>query len=377
MVIPSQALRSPPRAEARPALRIWQLFFVAAVVSLAQIKTEEKRFVGAASCGACHPAQFARQSESGHARSLRPVAEHPLAKSFLPENPLTRKPNFRFEFSRDYKVRVSDGKETVEFPIQWAFGAGDQAVTFVSQVDEDWYVEHHFSFYAAIGGLEATPGHQGVLPGEARGAVGVLYRTFDPEPKIMACFQCHSTGRLRLGPKMEIQPGEFGVRCEACHGAGSLHARAAQRGETARLRKLIDNPRRLSASDLNQFCGQCHRKPAPAGGATDWNDPWNARHQPLYLSQSACFQKSKGSLSCLSCHDPHGRLRRGDASYYDSRCKTCHAGKGHPQVANAEMGKLDNCAACHMPAVEPLAHLRFANHWIGVYRDGASLRPSR
>ncbi len=356
-------------------IAVCAVLWAAAGVSPAQVKKSEQPYVGAAVCGTCHTAQFAQQSGSGHALSLRPVASHPLAAAFLPEIPLLRKPNFRFEFTRDYMVRVSDGKERLEIPIQWAFGAGDQAVTFVSQIDEDQYVEHHFSYYSAIRSFEATPGHGANQPRSAREAAGVLYRPFDPEPKIMACFQCHSTGRLSLGPKMDIQPGELGVRCEACHGPGGRHVEAAQRGDVGKLRELIGNPRRLSGSELNHFCGQCHRKPTPAGAATNWNDAWNTRHQPLYLSQSACFQKSKGSVSCLTCHDPHGRLVRNDASYYNGRCKTCHAGKPHRKILSTT--NLENCIGCHMPIVRPMPQLRFANHWIGIYRGRATLRPSR
>ena len=340
------------------------------------LAAQPKQYVGSKVCASCHPAQSAQQSASGHAASLRRAAEHPLADAFAPQAPLLREPNFRYQFSRGpdgLAVQVSDGARAATAPIQWAFGAGDQAVTFVSQLDEDSYLEHHFSYYASAKSLRATPGHEGLPAAAPRHALGVLYKTFNPDPKIMRCFQCHSTGRLTLGPSFDIQPGEPGVRCEVCHGPGSAHVAAIGRGQVETARKLIDNPRRLSASNLNQFCGNCHRKPAPAGAATNWNDPWNTRHQPLYLARSACFLKSRGALSCLTCHDPHQRLRRNDAAYYDSRCAVCHDRKKHPPLAV----ELRGCASCHMPAVRAHEHLRFANHWIGVYQEGATLRPAR
>jgi hypothetical protein len=30
-----------------------------------------------------------------------------------------------------------------------------------------------------------------------------------------------------------------------------------------------------------------------------------------------------------------------------------------------------------MPEVAPGEHLRFANHWIGIYREGSPLKPIR
>ncbi|MGH8247458.1 MAG: multiheme c-type cytochrome, partial [Gammaproteobacteria bacterium] len=222
--------------------------------------------------------------------------------------------------------------------------------------------------------LDTTPGHQGLEAKTLPAALGVVYQTFDPEPKIMRCFRCHSTGRLSLGPKLEIRPAELGVRCEACHGPGSLHREAVSRGEIPKARGMIQNPRRLSAAELNQFCGVCHRKPAPAGAATNWTDPWNTRHQPLYLSQSACFQKSKGALSCLTCHDVHNPLRKSEVSYYNGRCAACHKPKDHPALKAHDT---EDCVGCHMPRVAPREHLRFTNHWIGVYRNEAKLQPER
>lgn len=346
----------------------------------AQQKTPEKVYVGVEACGVCHPAQLSQQSASGHARSLRPAADHSLANSFIPNAPLDRKPNFDFHFSLDakqFKVKISDGRNAIDMPIEWAFGSGGQAVTFVSQVDEDSYVEHYFTYYSGPRALDATPGHQSLEAKSLHAALGVLYKTFDPDPKIMRCFRCHSTGRLSLGSKLEIRPAELGVRCEACHGPGSLHVEAARAGDTAVARERIQNPGKFSSVGLNQLCGACHRKPAPAGTPADWSDPWNARHQPLYLAQSACFQKSQSRLSCLTCHDPHKPLEKNRASHYNGRCVLCHKPKAHPALKERNAANLAECVGCHMPEVAPKEHLRFTNHWIGIYRNGATLKPSR
>ena len=241
-------------------------------------------------------------------------------------------------------------------PGQWAFGAGDQAITYVSQLDEDWYIEHGLSFYTKTKSMALTPGH--------KTAGGVRYRLFDPAADILHCFQCHSTGPLALAPGQKIQPSEPGIRCETCHGPGEEHVKN-------RSRETIQNPKRLTAAALNEFCGSCHRKPPTATEDTDWTDPWNTRHQPVYLSQSACFRKSSGALSCLTCHAPHAPLSHVTAEY-DARCAGCHAAVRHRMALGAK-----TCVACHMPGVEVRPELRFTNHWIGVYANGATLRPRR
>jgi hypothetical protein len=261
----------------------------------------------APSCAACHPQQAATQPATAHARAL----------------------------SR------TDSR--------WAFGAGVQAITYVSHADEDTYVEHGQSWYERIKGLALTPGH--------KDAQGIRYRTFAPDAAILRCFSCHSTGKLELLPTRAIQPEQPGVHCQACHGPGAAHAVKPSAAN-------IVSPKRMTAVEINDLCGKCHRMPA-AGVDTNWENPWNVRHQPVYLSQSPCFTKS-GRVSCVSCHDPHedGPARR------DAKCAECHKGVRHKSATAGE-----SCVTCHMPEVRPSPLLAFTNHWIGVYRKANPLRP--
>lgn len=224
---------------------------------------------------------------------------------------------------------------------RWAFGAGAQAFTYVSQLNEDTYLEHGLSLYAK-GGLALTPGH--------RTAAGVKYQTFGPDANVLRCFQCHSTGKLGLSEQRAIQPAEPGVRCESCHGAGSQHAAKPSPAN-------IQNPGKMSPSQMNDHCGQCHRMPPAQGVATNFDNPWNVRHQPVYFSQSGCFKK--GNASCMTCHNPHEDALKPTAQV----CAGCHTSPKHAvNVSNR------TCVECHMPVVKPSPQLSFTNHWIGVYK---------
>ena len=283
------------------------------MVALAFLLLSAQDFAGSRSCAACHSGIARSQSATHHAQALG---------------------------------RTSDGR--------WAFGAGAQAVTYVAQTDEDTYVEYGLSWYRKIGELSLTPGHAS--------PDGIAYRTFAPDADIMRCFQCHSTGRLRLDASRAIEPGQPGVRCETCHGPGAAHAAQPSPAN-------IRNPARLTAAAVNDLCGQCHRMPPAAGSATNFENPWNVRHQPVYFSQSACFLKSGGRLSCLSCHDTHV-----DAEPLgDAKCAECHSKPRHTTpVSN------NSCVSCHMPLVNPSPLLGFTNHWIGVYRlTGPRANPLR
>ncbi|MCC6591390.1 MAG: hypothetical protein IT168_32190 [Bryobacterales bacterium] len=275
-------------------------------------------YAGSAVCRTCHAAQYDAQSGTAHARALKPAA---------------------------------DGKH------DWAFGAPVHATTWVSKLDGDLYVEHRLSYYTLTKALAPTPGH-GDKP-----EPGVLYRIFSPGSEILRCFQCHSTGTVSVTPDHRIQPSEPGVRCEVCHGPGTAHAKAPSKTNIA-------NPGRYNGGEVNQFCGSCHRKPTPSGEATNFHDPWNARHQPLFFAESKCFQKSAGRLSCLTCHPPHGGPVKADM------CATCHAKPRHMSATvTAAAGR--TCISCHMPAVKPQPELSFSNHWIGIFPRGETLVPRR
>ena len=276
------------------------------------------QYVGSQSCQACHPDQFAAQAMSEHAHALAPA---------------------------------QPGS-----PGEWAFGAGRKAISYVSHTDEETYVERAASYYASTKSMGVTPGH--------KAGIDLEYPTFHPTTSAVRCFRCHSTGDLTLSSGFTIQPAQYGIRCEACHGPGAAHVAAGGGGDTIR------NPKRLNAVELNAFCGTCHRKPPEAGLEGDWTDPWNVRHQPASLSQAACFRKSAGRLSCLTCHDPHAPLVT-SAKAYDQRCAGCHQEVRH-QTATAGT----SCVTCHMPQVqEPAPEIHFTNHWIGIYGKGNSLVP--
>ncbi|HWD97451.1 MAG TPA: multiheme c-type cytochrome [Bryobacteraceae bacterium] len=273
-------------------------------------------YAGSAACAKCHPAEYRQQSRSAHAHSL--------------------------------------ARSTSAQPGEWAFGAGAQAITFVRRGDPANYIEMGESWYRSINGMAFTPGH--------RNGRGVPYRIFDPGAAIMRCFACHSTGPLTLADDDSILPDEPGVRCEACHGPAASHALDPARTP-------MPDPKKLTADDLNRLCGNCHRMPAAAGDATNLQNPWNARHQPLLLAASRCFRESAGRLGCVNCHSPHAPLETRIATY-DAVCKTCHAHAAH-RTAIASGA----CVSCHMPRVRPQPNLAFANHRIAVYRPSDPMAP--
>lgn len=338
---------------------------------------QEPAYVGAAVCAPCHPRQYESQGGGGHALTLHRTEEHPLFDRFQPRQPLRLEPRYRFVYSRHdggFRVAADDGEYLLDLPLEWAFGAGAHGVTFVSQSDERHYVEHTFSFYPTVDGLAVTTGHESLRPETLHQAVGLAYRA--TADGIGRCFACHSTGGISFDRSGEVRVQEHGVRCEACHGAGTGHIQALAADEQAAARLAIDNPKRRSPSELNAFCGDCHRRPQTPSVDFYYREAWNVRHQPPYLARSRCFVAST-DLSCLSCHDPHRNVRREEPPFYRDKCLGCHlVGDPRPVSACGSVEQSD-CVECHMPEVRVGDHLAFRNHWIGVFTGSDKIIPSR
>src|SRR5262249_43566566 len=85
------------------------------------------------------------------------------------------------------------------------------------------------------------------------------------------------------------------------------------------------------------------------------------------LRKSACYMKSRGSLTCVSCHNPHepsntpAALRR-----YAEACQSCHRTTVRRLVAARRHPDSQDCASCHMPKRRPsdAIHTLVTDHFI-------------
>src|SRR5215204_3017598 len=274
-------------------------------------------FVGDQACGECHKKHFASHGQSGMAEAMEPVA----GSKVLTANPQLsmRVGPYTYEIKRNGRqsfYSVTDGKDTVSYPIVYALGQGKMGQTYVLERDGKFY-ESLVSFYSEPKALDFTIGAPRDTPKSLNDAVGRLLSANE----VASCFSCHATGAVTGGSQLHLDKLAHGVRCEACHGPGGQHIAAVKAGETPA--KSIYNPGLLGGDELTQqFCASCHR------GADEFSllksmEINNVRFQPYRIFNSKCYSDER-EISCIACHDPHEPLRE-DAAYYDKKCLACHS----------------------------------------------------
>ena len=152
------------------------------------------------------------------------------------------------------------------------------------------------------------------------------------------CGECHTTGYRNQGNQNDL-PGltgtwaQEGVRCERCHGPGSLH---------------ITNPQGITMkiSRDSAECGECHvRQGTDIVQALDGFIEHNQQYAESFQSKHMAFD-------CVDCHDPHSgvvQLRQQSVATARTQCANCHFEQAKFQKNPVHTSLNLQCVECHMP----------------------------
>jgi hypothetical protein len=247
---------------------------------------------GSASCRECHPGESAMHSRAGHSRTLRPVAVRSLARQLDGQRVADPEwPDVSWTYSfRDgrFAVERNEGEKSQRLPIEFAFGSGHHATTFVTLVDPDpkrpVALEHRLTYFARSAAMGVTPGQMKHQAGPAKMPVGL----FHSSEETFKCFRCHTTVTSDRGQEV-LDPATMvaNVNCERCHGPGRKHIEAARRNASLDELAMPFGPGRSTSDEQMRLCGQCHRHPEKGNPFKIRRDnPEIARYQPVGLMQS-------------------------------------------------------------------------------------------
>jgi hypothetical protein len=350
-------------------------------------------FAGSRACAECHPGEAAIASRSGHAHTLRASVRDELGRRLhgaVVTDPDWPEVAWSYAFrNQQLQITRSEAGSAEQWVVDYTFGSGAHAETFVSILDAGIpsVFEHRLTFYTHREALGITPGHETrPMPPGLTPKGGQL-----PAAVARECFRCHATEISAADDRrLDFATMIPNVSCERCHGPGKAHIAAARQNPLEPELSVPFGPGHWTAETLISLCGSCHRHPSGSSPARiSPDDPTLVRFQPVGILESACYRKSDGALSCVTCHDPHARTSR-DRLSYKRTCLSCHVSRTEapprPDLVSNERasprsaGRVcsvspdGDCVACHMPRIDVGQGILFSDHWIRR-RGAASGQP--
>jgi predicted CXXCH cytochrome family protein len=269
-------------------------------------------YIGDQLCGGCHPDIAQTYAKSGHPYSLTAV--------------IGKAPSFPFSniSSLPHGYTLQDISYIIGGYFWKAIFINSQGYIITDTPSASGVTNYMNQFDLGNVALGLTTGWSSYHSGESDLA--------------FTCAACHTTGYSKGGNQDDL-PGivgtwnEPGVRCEACHGPGSLHASNPQG-----VRMLVETG--------SELCRQCHEYVPTA--QLDVSNGF-IQHSDEYGDLS---QSKHQVLDCLTCHDPHSgvvQLREAGLQTTILQCQDCHWEEAQFQNNPRHMALNIGCIDCHMP----------------------------
>ena len=337
-------------------------------------------YVGGQACAGCHAEETAAWQGSHHALAMQRATSSTVLGDFSDTEPALPGASTRF-FRRgeEFWVNTADAQGSQrDFRVDYTFGI-EPLQQYLVALDGGRYQALTTAWDtrpAESGGQRWFDLTDGVIDHtDPLHWTGVFYNWNS------SCAECHSTG---LAKNLDFATGEFAttwssdnVDCEACHGAGSMHAAMPNTAPlalsvTSRVWVFAEGTRiaqrvPAAAGDAEiEVCAQCHSRRTQFSEAYEPGDSFLEAFRPALLDaglyhadgqildevyEYGSFLQSPmyaAGVTCTDCHDPHsGQLR----ATGNGVCAACHAPSAfdapeHHRHAAGEAGSL--CVDCHM-----------------------------
>lgn len=348
-------------------------------------------YVDNAQCLGCHQAAAQAWASSHHAKAMAPATPDTVRADFDGTTFRHQGVTTRF-FKRDgrFFVRTDgpDGK-LADFEVKYTFGH-EPLQQYLIETDGGrlqplqiaWNTRTRQWFH--------------LLPQEKAPPGDVLHWSGRYQTANTMCIACHTTGFDKrydaAADRFDSRWHEVNVSCQSCHGPGSRHVQAPQRGQLADLR----TPRAQVDA-----CAACHSRRSELTDRPVPGEPHLDHYLPALLRDGlyhadgqqrdevfvvGSFRQSRMyrmGVACTNCHDPHSAKPKLPGN---ALCLQCHDAKANPAFPGAA-GGYDapghhhhapnspgaQCTACHMPAKNYMVVQPRPDHSLRVPRPDLSV----
>lgn len=355
----------------------------------------EPEYVGSKRCKDCHWAEYDAWQSTLHSRFMQPADENTVLGDFKRNNELS------------VNISGEAAKISVEAIIARMFTEDGKYYVNTMGLDGQ-YRDYRISYVIGIGRTQNyitvfPNGEMHVLPVEwgmdnkkwyhysrsadyFRSPGGGKFWSDPGNTWQINCSGCHVTG-IKLNydkadGSFNTEWADLGIGCEACHGGGSNHVKAASIYFDYE-KDTIVNPSRLPWRLRAMICGQCHNwglstveaEPLLAGSPQQYGFPYGfkpgralykyfmekpgeeRKHHQQY-NEWETSQHAKVGIMCTNCHSVHPEdedIKTGMTKMTaDSLCMDCH--KTLQRRSVHRIHTFGSCVACHMPATKGHEH---------------------
>ena len=351
-------------------------------------------YVGMSACRSCHEDIYDSYIQTGMGHSLYLADTHHIIENFGPNlyvyDPFSDYYYLPYWSGNEMYVKEFRllGEDTIyvrDERVDYIVGSGNQTRSYFLQ-RAGYLYEFPITWYVQQQIWDLSPGY-----GNGNNA------RFDREIGT-ECLYCHTDQFTYIeGSKNKYQQIDLGIGCERCHGPGEAHVSLAENRTISGRNTQIINPDDLPLEEQFDVCQQCHLQGIivtqsgkkltdfrPGMHLSEVYDVFVVQDSNQHafgiashaarLQQSQCFIQSKGTLTCISCHDPHRSLKLSEKNVYLRQCQQCHqeekANLCTAPMLTQELEK-GNCINCHMPAAgtSDIPHVSFHDHNIRVIRQ--------
>ncbi len=181
-------------------------------------------YIGSARCAPCHDSIYKSEQTSLHARTFRRATE--LKDLHIPDHAL----HDPAQKDVSHTIRRSAGQvqletqvhgETYHALVDYAFGSGDQGLTFVGHDQSGRARELRLSYYGDGATWDVTSGQLSQRP-TGENFLGKRLSADD----VYSCLFCHTTVARSARDQRPPLAADRGIGCERCHGPGGNHLEA-------------------------------------------------------------------------------------------------------------------------------------------------------